>query len=131
MISVAIVFGDWSRNIGNAFFQLGGEWILRHILPNAEISLISDQPGYPSYWNPRGGNPSGFFDMAPAANPDLLVLVGPRSFVPRWRRSGLSRLISLLIKVLVWFCSVLQRCDMIGIRFADIVDFLIGTARIF
>lgn len=75
--NVAVVFGDWSRNIGNAFFQLGAEWILTQIFPKAQITIISDQPGYPSYWNPKGGNPENYLDMTALIEPDYLCLVGP------------------------------------------------------
>ena len=77
MVKVAHILGDWSRNIGNAFFQLGGLWVLREVLPNAQIILINEQPGYPSYWQPRGGNPKNSFDTPSALDVDYLVLMGP------------------------------------------------------
>lgn len=77
MTKIAHILGDWSRNIGNAFFQLGGQYVLNQVFPNADIALIGEQPGYPSYWNPKGGNPGNFFDMASNIDVDYLVLMGP------------------------------------------------------
>ena len=77
MTKIAHILGDWSRNIGNAFFQLGGLWILQQTIPDAQFMLINEQPGYPSYWNPRGGNPSNSFDLPGIIDADYLVLMGP------------------------------------------------------
>lgn len=71
------ILGGWSPNIGNAFFQLGGYHVLRSILSDATFSFINEKPGYPQYWNPRGGNPRDYFDMASAVKSDYLVLMGP------------------------------------------------------
>lgn len=74
---IAHILGDWGRNIGNAFFQLGGQYILKKVLPDARMMLIGEQPGYPSYWNPKGRNPQGFFDFPASVEVDYLVLMGP------------------------------------------------------
>ena len=77
MSTFSFILGDWSRNIGNAFFQLGGFHVLKTICPEASFSLIAEQPGYPSYWNPKGGNPRNYFNMVAAVKSDYLVLMGP------------------------------------------------------
>ena len=77
MSRVAHILGGWSPNIGNAFFQLAGYEVLREVMPRAEFVLINEKPGYPQYWNPRGGNPTGYFDMASAVSADYIVLMGP------------------------------------------------------
>lgn len=77
MAKIAHILGDWSRNIGNAFFQLGGQWVIQEVLPDAKIMLINEQPGYPSYWNPKGGNPRNSFDIPSHLDVDYLVLMGP------------------------------------------------------
>ena len=76
-MKIGFILGDWSRNIGNAFFQLGGLYVLKHIFPDAEIAIIAEQPGYPSYWNPHGGNPKNYLRMASLIDMDYLVLMGP------------------------------------------------------
>ena len=77
MIRITHILGGWSPNIGNAFFQLGGFHLLKSILPDATFSIINEKPGYPQYWNPKGGNPKSYFDMAAAVRSDYLVLMGP------------------------------------------------------
>ena len=77
MSKIAHILGGWSVNIGNAFFQLAGYHLLRECFPEAEIALIPEMPGYPSYWNRRGGNPSNYFDYVNQLKPDYLVLMGP------------------------------------------------------
>ena len=77
MTRIAHILGGWSVNIGNAFFQLAGYHVLRECFPQAEVALIPEQPGYPSYWNRRGGNPVNCFDYVNQLKPDYLVLMGP------------------------------------------------------
>jgi len=77
MKKIAHILGGWSVNIGNAFFQLAGYQVLREVFPDDEIHLIPEQPGYPSYWNRRGGNPANYFDYVNRLKPDYLVLMGP------------------------------------------------------
>ena len=77
MTKIGHILGGWSVNIGNAFFQLAGYKVLRELFPQDEISLIPEQPGYPSYWNRRGGNPAHHFDYVNTLKPDYLVLMGP------------------------------------------------------
>lgn len=45
-MKVVIAGGGWSTNIGNAFFNLGTEYVLRQVLPEADFLLMSDQPAY-------------------------------------------------------------------------------------
>ena len=77
MSKIAHILGDWSRNIGNAFFQLGGQWALNQAIENPETMLIGEQLGYPSYWNRKGGNPANSFDVISNLEVDYLVLMGP------------------------------------------------------
>ena len=46
---VALVSGFWGQNIGNAFFNLGGHWVLRQIFGDTQIAFIQDQPGYRTF----------------------------------------------------------------------------------
>lgn len=77
MTRIAHILGGWSVNIGNAFYQLAGYQVLRECAPGAEITLIPEQPGYPSYWNWKGGNPGNALDYVGQVAPDYLVLMGP------------------------------------------------------
>ena len=72
--TVAVLTGYWSTNIGNSFFQLGAEWALRQALPNANIMLIGDQPGY---WDTKKGNPKNALDYVAHLDLDAVVVLGP------------------------------------------------------
>jgi hypothetical protein len=69
-----IVTGYWSTNIGNSFFQLGAEYMLRQAFPNDRVVLLSDQPGY---WNVKIGNPANSLDYLAHVEMDYLVIQGP------------------------------------------------------
>lgn len=66
--------GYWSTNIGNAFFQLGAQYVLEKAMPGAHVFLIGDQPGY---WNVRKGNPSNALDYVKHLDLDAVVVLGP------------------------------------------------------
>lgn len=72
--SLAILAGYWSTNIGNAFFQLGAEYLLKQVCPEANVVFIGDQPGY---WNTEIGNPPNALDYAAHVKCDALVILGP------------------------------------------------------
>jgi len=72
--TVAVVTGYWSTNIGNSFFQIGAEWALKQALPDANIMLIGDQPGY---WNTKKGHPNNALDYVAHLDLDAVVLLGP------------------------------------------------------
>jgi hypothetical protein len=71
---VVIVAGYWSSNIGNSFFQLGAEYLLRQVFPNDRVVMLSDQPGY---WNVRRGNPLNALILLEHVPLDYLVILGP------------------------------------------------------
>jgi len=72
--NIAVLAGYWSTNIGNAFFQLGAQWLLQSLLPQANVFLIGDQPGY---WNVKRGNPAHALDYAAHLKIDAIVVLGP------------------------------------------------------
>jgi len=77
MIKIAHILGGWSVNIGNAFFQLGGLYAINKVMPASQTILIGEKPGYPSYWNREGGNPTNYFDWGDYLDIDYLVMMGP------------------------------------------------------
>ncbi len=82
----ALVYGAWGQNIGNAFFNLGGEHLLRQA--GHHVSLIQDQPAYATFRNEEKGNFDNAFDFIGALDVDLVVLQGPlftRNFGNIWR----------------------------------------------
>lgn len=71
---IAVVAGYWSTNIGNSFFQLGAEYLLKLLFPNDRVLMLSDQPGY---WNVAKGNPANALILLEHIHLDYLVILGP------------------------------------------------------
>jgi hypothetical protein len=71
---IGVLAGYWSTNIGNSFFQLGALHVLQKALPQDDVFLINDQPGY---WNRRKGNPPTSLVLAECLKLDFVVLSGP------------------------------------------------------
>ncbi len=69
--------GFWGQNIGNAFFNIGGKFILETACVGASVSFIQDQPGYRTFHNQRSGNPSNDLGLLRVLDADYLVLQGP------------------------------------------------------
>jgi hypothetical protein len=74
---VALVSGFWGQNIGNAFFNVGGKWILEQIVPDATVNFIQDQPGYRTFHDQSRGNPANDLVLLRYVDVDYLVLQGP------------------------------------------------------
>jgi|TARA_R110000782_G_scaffold19101_10_gene52069 hypothetical protein len=71
---IGVLAGYWSTNVGNAFFQLGAQYVLERAFPGAHVFLIGDQPGY---WNVRKGNPPNALDYVKHLDLDAVVVLGP------------------------------------------------------
>lgn len=74
---VALVSGFWGQNIGNAFFNIGGKWILEKVFGVGNVAFIQDQPGYRTFHKQSRGNPRNAFDLIGHLDIDYLVLQGP------------------------------------------------------
>ncbi len=73
-----LVSGFWGQNIGNAFFNLGGRWLLEQSLPSGvEVTWFQDQPGYRTFNNQAKGNPRNDAGLIAQLDIDYLVLQGP------------------------------------------------------
>lgn len=77
MRNVALVYGFWGQNIGNAFFNIGGRWILDQIFPDHHIAEIQDQPAYRTFNRKSRGNPKNDFGLLSRLDVDYVVLQGP------------------------------------------------------
>lgn len=87
---IALVSGFWGQNIGNAFFNVGGHWILRQIFGEDNVAFIQDQPGYRTFHNQKSGNPRNDIELLRLLDIDYIVLQGPLMTVtldPLWRRT--------------------------------------------
>lgn len=71
----ALVYGFWGQNIGNAFFNVGGQGLLQDL--GLEVSLVQDQPGYRTFHPQHTGNPPHHANLLAAVDTDLIVLQGP------------------------------------------------------
>ncbi len=100
MKTFVIVTGYWSTNIGNSFFQLGAEYMLRQAFPHDRIVFLSDQPGY---WNVKVGNPANSLDYLAYIKMDYLVIQGPylRAEYPKIWEKTLRQLKERGVKIIV------------------------------
>jgi hypothetical protein len=74
---IAIVSGGWGQNIGNAFFNLGGKWLIEQSAPGADCWWFQDQPGYRTFHNKMKGNPENHARLIGALDVNYIVLQGP------------------------------------------------------
>jgi len=75
--TVALVYGFWGQNIGNAFFNVGGKWILEQVFQDHDVIEIQDQPAYRTFNRKKNGNPKNDFGLLKHLDVDYLVLQGP------------------------------------------------------
>jgi hypothetical protein len=74
---VALVSGHWGQNIGNAFFNIGGKWILEQVFGDGSVDFIQDQPGYRTFHDQSKGNPANDVEFLRLLDLDYIVLQGP------------------------------------------------------
>mgnify|MGYP001484216839 CR=1 FL=1 len=74
---VALVSGFWGQNIGNAFFNIGGKWILEEVFQDRKVEFIQDQPGYRTFNNQKKGNPKNDVGLLKYLDVEYIVLQGP------------------------------------------------------
>jgi hypothetical protein len=89
-LRVALVSGFWGQNIGNAFFNIGGQWLLRNVFEGADIEFILDAPAYRTFNDKSKGNPKNDWNLLKRLNIDFLVLQGPlftADFPVIWRET--------------------------------------------
>lgn len=95
-----IMVGYWSTNIGNSFFQLGAEYLIKQVCPDDRVVALSDQPGY---WNVKQGNPPHAIDYLAHVDMDYLVILGPylRPEYPKIWQPTLRKLVNRGVKIIV------------------------------
>lgn len=71
----ALVYGFWGQNIGNAFFNVAGKWIVEETFGN--VSEIQDQPAYRTFHRKHSGNPPNDIKLLQYLDVDYVVLQGP------------------------------------------------------
>lgn len=88
MKKVAFIGGYWAPNIGNAFFNLGAEYVLKQVFGEENVTMVFDQPAYITQWNTNKGNPPWAIDYWSHINVDYIVLLGPvisKAFLNIWK----------------------------------------------
>jgi len=77
MADVALVSGFWGQNIGNAYFNVGGQYILQQAFGTEGVRFIQDQPAYRTFHNQSKGNPRNDVNLLRYLDVDYVVLQGP------------------------------------------------------
>ena len=77
MPRVALVSGFWGQNIGNAFFNVGGRFILEQVFGAGNVNFIQDQPAYRTFHDQSKGNPRNDLNLLRYLDVDVVVLQGP------------------------------------------------------
>lgn len=88
MKKVAYVGGYWSPNIGNGFFNMGADYVLKQVFGEENVSIVFDQPAYITFHDRRKGNPKKAFEHIKYLDVDYIVLLGPvisRAFLAIWK----------------------------------------------
>ena len=73
-MKVIVTGGGWSTNVGNGFFNMGTVHLLQTVLPDAQILLLSDQPGNLNFVNRKA--PPNSLNLFHYIDADVVVLHG-------------------------------------------------------
>ena len=87
-IRVAYCTGFWCTNIGNGFFSLGVEYVLKKILGDENITLVSDYQTYTTGYGKRLYPHPKQLDYISYLDVDYIVLAGPvlsKYFLSLWK----------------------------------------------
>ena len=76
-IRVAYSTGFWCTNIGNAFFSLGVEYVLKRILGNENVTIVSDYQTYTTSYGKRLYPHRNQLEYLSKLDVDYIVLAGP------------------------------------------------------
>jgi len=108
--NTAIVFGGWSTNIGNSFFQLGAKYVLEKAFPHHNILLIQDQPGY---YNVKRGTPKNAFIPLENMRIDYLVILGPflRPEIGKIWGSTFEKILNDNVKIIILSAGMMDYGD--------------------
>lgn len=86
-IKVAYCTGFWCTNIGNAFFSMGVEHVLKEILGKENVTLVSDLQTYTTSYGKRLYPHKNQLEYISNLEVDYVVLAGPmisKYFVSLW-----------------------------------------------
>lgn len=110
---VALVGGQWAQNVGNAFFNLGGEYVLQQVFGDDQVGFFQDQPNYRTLHNKFKGNPENYVDFVKHLDIDYLVLQGP--VLNGWMRASWEDAFKVLkakgVKIILLSCAFFKFRD--------------------
>lgn len=90
MKRVAYIGGYWSTNVGNGFFNLGADYVLKKVFGEENVAMIFDQSAYVPGWKRLNGNIPWAINYWEHLELDYVVLLGPvisRNFLPIWKET--------------------------------------------
>ena len=76
-VRVAYSTGFWCTNVGNAFYSLGVEYVLKNILGDENVSVVSDYQTYTTAYGSRLFPSKKQLNYLTKLDVDYLVLAGP------------------------------------------------------
>ncbi len=87
-MKVAYCTGFWCTNIGNGFFSLGVEYVLKQILGEKNVTVVSDLQTYTTSYGKRLYIDKNQLEYISSLDVDYIVLAGPvisRYFLYLWK----------------------------------------------
>ena len=87
-MKVAYCTGFWCTNIGNGFFSLGVEYVLKKILGEKNVTVVSDYQTYTTSYGKRLYPHKNQLEYIAKLDVDYIVLAGPvisKYFLPLWK----------------------------------------------
>lgn len=88
MIKVAYCTGFWCTNIGNGFFSLGVEYLLKKVLGENQVTVVSDYQTYTTSYGKRLYPDKKQLEYIKDLDVDYVVLAGPvlsKYFLMLWK----------------------------------------------
>lgn len=85
---VAYIGGCWSTNVGNAFFNLGADFVLKKVFGNENVNMVMDQSAFTPGWTRKKGNIPWAVNYWEHLNVDYVCLLGPilsEAFLAIWK----------------------------------------------
>lgn len=85
---VAYIGGCWSTNIGNGFFNLGADYVLKQIFDSDKVNMIMDQSAFTPGWTRKKGNIPWAINYWEHLDVNYVVFLGPiisKAFLAIWK----------------------------------------------
>ncbi len=112
-MKVAYVAGYWCTNIGNAFFNLGADYVLKRIFGANNVNAVFDHPAGIIRSQKHQGNPKRSLSIIEHTEIDIIVLLGPvlsRDFLKIWSEA-LITLSKKGTKYMILSCGFMKYSD--------------------